>query len=143
MEDHMCELPVSEDNTNKVATTTKTLFVWPNTVLVSPTPAGSQQRRLLMGHGLAQFRSVTVLDDVVKEILEKQFQKGVEKSSNRKSVLEMVEDECGKIVRELMAPSVHDVNSWLSSRLAREKKEKNRSTSADAAKKKKRNNAPR
>jgi hypothetical protein len=29
-----------------------------------------------MGHGLAQFRFVTVLYDVVKEILEEQFQKG-------------------------------------------------------------------
>jgi hypothetical protein len=67
-----------------------------------------------MGHGLAQFRFVMVLDDVVKEILEEDFQKGVEKSSNRKGVLEMVE-ECGKIVPELMAPSVHEheVNSWL------------------------------
>jgi hypothetical protein len=67
-----------------------------------------------MGHGLAKFRFVMVLDDVVKEILEEQFQKGVEKSSNRKGVLEMV-GECGKIVPELMAPSGHDVNSWLSS----------------------------
>ncbi len=40
--------------------------------------------------GLAQFRFAMVLDDVVKEILEEQFQKGVEKSSNRKGVLEMV-----------------------------------------------------
>jgi hypothetical protein len=45
-----------------------------------------------MGHGLAQFRFVMVLDDVVKEILEEQFQKGVEKSSDRKGVLEMVEE---------------------------------------------------
>jgi hypothetical protein len=60
--------------------------------------------------GLAQFRFVMVLDDGVKEILEEQFQKGVEKSSNRKGVLEMVE-VCGTIVPELMAPSVHDVNS--------------------------------
>jgi hypothetical protein len=66
-----------------------------------------------------------VLDDVVKEVLEEEFQKGVEKSSNRKGVLEMVE-ECGKIVPELMAPSVHDVNSWLSSRLSRHEKRKNR-----------------
>jgi hypothetical protein len=80
-----------------------------------------------MGHGLAQFRFVMVLDDVVKDILEEQFQKGVEKSSNRKGVLEMVE-ECGKIVPELMAPSVHDVNSWLSSRLARQKKEQKNGT---------------
>jgi hypothetical protein len=63
-----------------------------------------------MGHCLAQFRFVTALDGVVKEILEEQFQKGVEKSSNRKGVLEMVE-ECGTIVPELMAPSVHDVNT--------------------------------
>jgi hypothetical protein len=95
-----------------------------------------------MGHGLAQFRFVTVLDDVVKEILEEQFQKGVEKSSNRKGVLEMVE-ECGKTVPELMAPSVHDVNSWLSSRLAREKKDQNSSTSAGPTRTKKRNKTQR
>jgi hypothetical protein len=45
--------------------------------------------------------------------------------SNRKGVLEMVE-ECGKIVPELMAPSMHDVNSWLSSRLARKKRTEER-----------------
>jgi hypothetical protein len=39
-------------------------------------------------------------------------------------------EECGKIVPEFMAPSVHDENNWLSSRLAREKKDKNSSTSA-------------
>jgi hypothetical protein len=105
-----------------IATETTTLFVSPITVPVSPNPVGSQKRWLLMGHGLAQFRFVMVLDDVVEEILEEHFQRGVEKSSNRKGVLEMVE-ECGKTVPELMAPSVHDVNSWLSSRLAREKKE--------------------
>jgi hypothetical protein len=32
-------------------------------------------------------------------------------------------EECGKIVPESIAPSVHEVNSWLSSRLALEKKE--------------------
>jgi hypothetical protein len=52
-----------------------------------------------------------VLDDVVKEILEEQFQKSFRKYKP-KGVLEMVE-ECDKIVPELMAPSVHDVNSWL------------------------------
>jgi hypothetical protein len=92
-------------------------FVSPITLPVSPNPAGSQQRWLLMDHGLTQFRFVMVLGEVVEEILEEQFQKGVEKSSNRKGVLEMVE-ECGKSVPQLMAPSVHDVNSWLTSRLA-------------------------
>jgi hypothetical protein len=64
--------------------TTKTtrLFVSPSTLPVSPNPAGSQQGGFLIGHGLAQFRFVTVLDDVVKEILEEQFQKGVERSSD-------------------------------------------------------------
>jgi hypothetical protein len=111
MEGHTCQLPPSGDTTaENIATEMTTLFVLPTTVPVSPNPAGSQQRWLLMGHGLAQFRFVMVLDDVVKEILEDQFQKGVEKSSNRKGVLEMVE-ECGKVVPELMPPSVHDVNS--------------------------------
>jgi hypothetical protein len=143
MAGHTCQLPSSGDTTaENIATETTTLFVSPITVPVSPNPAGSQQRWLLMGHGLAQFRFVTVLDDVVKEILEEQFQKGVEKSSNRKGVLEMVE-ECGKTVPELMAPSVHDVNSWLSSRLAREKKDQNSSTSAGPTRTKKRNKTQR
>jgi hypothetical protein len=38
-----------------------------------------------MGHGLAQFRFVTAFDDEVIEILDEQFQKGVE---NRKAALE-------------------------------------------------------
>jgi hypothetical protein len=45
---------------------------------------------LLIVHGLQLTRSVTALDDVVKGVLDQQFQEGVEKSSNRKSVLEMV-----------------------------------------------------
>ena len=137
MTGHTCQLPSPGDTTaENIATETATLFVSPITVPVSPNPAGNQQRWLLMGHGLAQFRFVMVLDDVVKEILEEKFQKGVEKSSNPKGVLEMVE-ECGKIVPELMAPSVHDINSWLSSRLAREKKDRNSSTSAGPTLKKK------
>jgi hypothetical protein len=137
MEGHTCQLPSPGDTTaENIATETATLFVSPITVTVSPNPTGSQQRWLLMGHGLAQFRFVMVLDDVVKEILEEQFQTGVEKSSNRKGVLEMVE-ECGKIVPQLTAPSVHDVNSWLSSRLAREKKGQNSSTNAGPMRKKK------
>jgi hypothetical protein len=70
---------------------------------------------------LQTFRSVTILDDVVKKVLEEQFQKGVLKTSNRKGVLEMVE-ECGKKVPTLMAPSMHEVNSWLSTRLSQAKK---------------------
>jgi hypothetical protein len=57
----------------------------------------SVDEELIMGHGLQTFRSVTILDDVVKKVLEEQFQKGVLKTSNRKGVLEMVE-ECGKKV---------------------------------------------
>jgi hypothetical protein len=110
MEGHSCHLPSSGDTTAEISTETTTVFVSPSTVPVSPTPTGSQQRWLLMSHGLAQFRFVMVLDDVVKEILEEQFQKGVEKSSNRKGSLERVEG-CGKIVPELMASSMHDVNS--------------------------------
>ncbi len=56
-----------------------------------------------------QQRSVTVLDDAVKGILEAQFQLGVEKSSNRKGVLEMVE-ESANIMPVQMAPAIHEVN---------------------------------
>jgi hypothetical protein len=137
MEGHTCQLPSSGDTTvENISTETTTVFVSP--VPVSPNPTGSQQRWLLMGHGLAQFRFVMVLDDVVKEILEEQFQKGVEKSSNRKDVREMVK-ECGNIVPELMAPSMHDVNSWLSSRLARQMKEQKNGTTAGPTRKKTRN----
>jgi hypothetical protein len=57
-------------------------------------------------------------------------------------VLETVE-ECGKIVPELMAPSVRDVNSWLSSRLARQKKEQKNGTNAAPTRKKTRNKTQR
>ena len=45
---------------------------------------------------------MTFLDDSGKAVLEKQFLMGVERSSNRKCVLEMVK-ECGKVMPELMA----------------------------------------
>jgi hypothetical protein len=67
---------------------------------------------------------------------------GAVSERSRKGVLEMVE-ECGNIVPELMVPSVLDVNSWLSSRLARDKKDKKSSTSAGPTRKKKRNKTPR
>jgi hypothetical protein len=52
-------------------------------------------------------------------------------------------EECGKIVPELMAPSVHDVNSWLSSRLVRKKKDQKSGTNAGPTRKKKRNKTQR
>jgi hypothetical protein len=52
-------------------------------------------------------------------------------------------EECGKIVPELMAPSVHDVNSWRSSRLARQKKEQKHGTNAGPTRKKTRNKTQR
>jgi hypothetical protein len=70
MEGHTCQLPSSGDTiAENISTETTTVFVSPTTVPVPPNPTGSQQRWLLMGHGLAQFRFVMVLDDVVKEIL--------------------------------------------------------------------------
>ena len=86
-----------------------------------------------MGHGLQMGWSTSVLDDVVKEILEKLYQKGIDKASNRKGVLEMVE-ECAKQVPSLMAPKVHEVSSWLSSRLARDDKKQKQTTKKEESK---------
>ena len=72
---------------------------------------------------------MTVLDDEVKRTLEVQFQLGVTKSSNRKGVLEMVE-ECSKVMPKLMSPAIHEVKSWLSGRLAKDKKSNQTSPSA-------------
>jgi hypothetical protein len=86
-----------------------------------------------MGHGMQMVRFVTLLDDAVKWIPEAQSQLRVTKSSNRKGVLEMVE-ECAKTIPTLMAPAIHEVNSWLSGRLAKDKESKETDTSAAAAK---------
>jgi hypothetical protein len=84
-----------------------------------------------MGHGLQMSQSVTVLDDAVKRILEMQFQFGVTQSSNMKGVLEMVK-ECAKTMPTLMAPAIHEINSWLSGGLAKAKKSRETDT-GDAA----------
>jgi hypothetical protein len=94
-----------------------------------------------MGHGLQIGQSVTVLDDAVKMILEAQFQLGVTRSSNRKGVLEMVE-ECGKTMPKLMAPAIHEVSSWLSSRLAKDNKKSNEAGSSAAQKETQRIKSP-
>jgi hypothetical protein len=75
----------------------------------------------LMGHGLVTYRAQTLLDPVVKEILEVQYQMGVAKSSARKGVLEMVE-ACKDKVPAFMSPSIETGSSWLSSRLSKEAK---------------------
>jgi hypothetical protein len=122
MDEHTCE--VSEkasavQQSESCEANKKVPFEAPTTVPVSPTTS-SHEGRLLMGHGLQMGRSVTVLDDAVKRILEIQFQLGVKHCSNRKGVLEMVE-ECAKTMPTLMAPAIHEVNSWLSGRLAKQK----------------------
>ena len=52
----------------------------------------SQGCVLCMGHGLLLFRPQASLDATVRAILEEMYQKGVTNSSNRKGVLEMVEE---------------------------------------------------
>jgi hypothetical protein len=125
MDRHTCEVREktrSAIQQSESEATKKVPFEAPTTAPVSPSTS-SHERRLLMGHGLQMGRFVTVLDDAVKWILETQFQLGVTKSSNRKGVLEMVE-ECAKTIPTLMAPAIHEVNSWLSGGLAKDKKSK-------------------
>jgi hypothetical protein len=137
MDGHMCE--VSEETQSAIQqsessdASKKLPFEVPTTVPVSPATSSHEGLlQLLMGHGLQMGRSVTVLDDAVKRILEIQFQLGVEHNSNRKGVLEMVE-ECAKTMATLMAPAIYEVNSWLSCRLAKAKKSKETDTGEDAA----------
>jgi hypothetical protein len=78
-------------------------------------------RRAFMGHGLVTWRTVNVLDPIIKEILEEQYEKGVANSSNRKGVLEMVE-ACESRVPLLLLPSINSVSGWLSNRLILAKK---------------------
>jgi hypothetical protein len=75
-------------------------------------------------------------------VSETQFQLGVTKSSNRKGVLEMVE-ECAKTIPTLMAPAIHEVNSWLSGRLAKDKKKSKETDTSAAAAKRRRTKSPR
>jgi hypothetical protein len=58
-------------------------FVNPTTTAIGQ---ASSSRSALLGHGSL----VNILDPIIKEILEEQYQKGIIKSSNRKEVLEMV-----------------------------------------------------
>jgi hypothetical protein len=92
-------------------------FAHPATLTINP----ASGRRALLGHGLATWRTVNVLDPTTKETLEEQCQKGVANTSNRKGVLEMVE-ACESRVPLLLLPSIQSVNGWLSNRLLLAKK---------------------
>lgn len=118
------ELPAGGDQatTRSASSRKSTPFQKPETISIIE--AG--RKELLIGHGLHS-RTTSSLDDPVKAILEKQYQKGIAKASNRKGVLEMVE-ACEKVLPLLLRPDVHEVNSWLSSRL---KQDKASSTSSD------------
>ena len=140
MDGHSCDVSPETQRAlqaaDSSAATSKTPFSTARATV--PVSSDSNRKELLMGHGLQSGRSVTFLDDSGKAVLEKQFLLGVEWSSNRKCVLEMVE-ECGKVMPKLMAPAVHEINSWLSSRLSKEKKATQTPTDPSAAQAKKRN----
>jgi hypothetical protein len=65
-------------------------------------------------------RSVTVLDDAVKGILEAQFQLRFTKSRACSKWWKSAE----KIMPTLMVPAIHEVNNWLCGRLAIDMKPK-------------------
>lgn len=74
----------------------------------------------LMGHGLILYRQQLPLDSCVKDILEELFMRGVTQASNRKGILEMLE-ECNMRLPALMVPKFKRVNTWLSGRITKEK----------------------
>jgi hypothetical protein len=72
-EGQTCQLPPSEVGADHSTAETTTLFISRSTVLLSPNPTGSHRIRLLMNHGLAQFRFATLLDTAVRENLAECF----------------------------------------------------------------------
>jgi hypothetical protein len=116
MTDHTCAPPpVPTEET--VSPPKEVEFVHPATIAINATSG----RSALLGHGLVTWRTVNVLDPIIKEILEEQYEKGVANSSNRKGVLEMLE-ACETRVPLLLCPSVNSVSGWLSNRLILAKK---------------------
>jgi hypothetical protein len=115
MTDHTCA-PVNTESLltqhPDAASTKEAEFVIPATTAIDQ----ALIRNALLGHGLVTWRTVNVLDPIIKEILEEQYQKGVTNSSNRKGVLEMVE-VCGTRVPFLLSPSINSVSGWLGNRL--------------------------
>jgi hypothetical protein len=100
-----------EDNNNRRTTPTVVVTSKKKTPFQAPATV-SLDEEFIMGHGLQSFRCVIILDGVVEKVLEENFLNVVPKTSNRKVVLEMVE-ECDKeVLPTLMATSVHEVNSW-------------------------------
>jgi hypothetical protein len=69
-----------------------------------------------MGHGLSEPCDQRPLDDVSKVVLEKLFQQGVEKSSQRKGILELAE-VFWKQLPSLLCPDKLAIGRWLSGRL--------------------------
>jgi hypothetical protein len=116
MADHSCDPPPVPTG-ETVSPPREVEFVHPATLTISP----ASGRRALLGHGLVTWRTVNVLDPIIKEILEEQYEKGVANSSNRKGVLEMVE-ACESRVPLLLLPSINSVSGWLSNRLILAKK---------------------
>jgi hypothetical protein len=119
---------VSSRKSNREATFSKDIEEFQ-----TPATCNIEKKELLMGHGLITHRSITVLDDASKSVLDKEFQCGVDRASNRKGVLEMVE-KCETKMPELLRPSVHEVISWYTSRLKKEK-EKSKTKASSARKK--------
>jgi hypothetical protein len=75
----------------------------------------------VLGHGLIVHRVTIYLTTSVKQILDTEFEKGVTDTSNRKGILEMVE-QCARQLPKLLVPTIMAVSSWLSGRLEHEKK---------------------
>ena len=116
MPDHMCAPPpVPTEET--FSPPREVEFVHPATITIN----AASGRNAFLGHGLVTWRTVNVLDPIIKEILEEQYEKGVANSSNRKGVLEMLE-ACETRVPILLCPSVNSVSGWLSNRLILAKK---------------------
>jgi hypothetical protein len=116
MTDHTCAPPpVPTEET--VSPPKEVEFVHPATIAIN----ASSSRSAFLGHGLVTWRTVNVLDPIIKEILEEQYEKGVANSSNRKGVLEMLE-ACETRVPLLLCPSINSVSGWLSNRLILAKK---------------------
>ena len=121
LDEHYCDQGPPPDASKERATlnASPVPFETPATLLFSA--MSTTPREPLMGHGLITTRQVSFLNYVVKRILEVQYLKGVDRSSARKGILEMVEASAEKLPH-LMSPLAQEVASWLSTRLSKDKK---------------------
>ena len=69
---------------------------------------------VLMGGGVVSFKSTSVIDNAIKQLIRAEVQKGIEKSGDRKSVFE-IQDAINNVVPAFMQIDVQEIQNCISS----------------------------